>query len=281
MAADHPLAIQAAKDNADIQKFREQCQQSSTAEADLETMEKNGIALGINAVHPISGDAVPIWCANFVLMTYGTGAVMAVPAHDQRDYEFATKYDIDIRPVIYPSEGDLDISKVAYTELGVLKNSQQFDDLDSEQAKAVITEWLSTQNLGERQVNYRLRDWGVSRQRYWGCPIPMIYDANGAEVAATEFPVELPTNVVMDGVGSPIKKMASFIDTIHPTTGEPAQRETDTFDTFFESSWYYARYCCPDLDTAMLDQRANHWLPVDQYVGGIEHAVLHLSLIHI
>ena len=276
VAADHPLAIQAAKDNADIQKFREQCQQSSTAEADLETMEKNGIALGINAVHPISGDAVPIWCANFVLMTYGTGAVMAVPAHDQRDYEFATKYDIDIRPVIYPSEGDLDISKVAYTELGVLKNSQQFDDLDSEQAKAVITEWLSTQNLGERQVNYRLRDWGVSRQRYWGCPIPMIYDANGAEVAATEFPVELPTNVVMDGVGSPIKKMASFIDTIHPTTGEPAQRETDTFDTFFESSWYYARYCCPDLDTAMLDQRANHWLPVDQYVGGIEHAVLHL-----
>ena len=276
VAADHPLAIQAAKDNADIQKFREQCQQSSTAEADLETMEKNGIALGINAVHPISGEAVPIWCANFVLMTYGTGAVMAVPAHDQRDYEFATKYDIDIRPVIYPSEGDLDISKVAYTELGVLKNSQQFDDLDSEQAKAVITEWLSTQNLGERQVNYRLRDWGVSRQRYWGCPIPMIYDANGAEVAATEFPVELPTNVVMDGVGSPIKKMASFIDTIHPTTGEPAQRETDTFDTFFESSWYYARYCCPDLDTAMLDQRANHWLPVDQYVGGIEHAVLHL-----
>lgn len=135
---------------------------------------------------------------------------------------------------------------------------------------------MSTQNLGERQVNYRLRDWGVSRQRYWGCPIPMIYDANGAEVAATEFPVELPTNVVMDGVGSPIKKMASFIDTIHPTTGEPAQRETDTFDTFFESSWYYARYCCPDLDTAMLDQRANHWLPVDQYVGGIEHAVLHL-----
>ena len=135
---------------------------------------------------------------------------------------------------------------------------------------------MSTQNLGERQVNYRLRDWGVSRQRYWGCPIPMIYDANGAEVAATEFPVELPTNVVMDGVGSPIKKMASFIDTIHPTTGEPAQRETDTFDTFFKSSWYYARYCCPDLDTAMLDQRANHWLPVDQYVGGIEHAVLHL-----
>jgi len=276
VAADHPLAIKAAEGNADIQAFREQCQQSSTAEADIETMDKIGIALGISATHPITGDSVPVWCANFVLMSYGTGAVMAVPAHDQRDYEFATKYGIEIKPVIYPATGELDITEQAYTELGILKNSGEFDGLRSEQAKTKITDWLAAKGLGKQQINYRLRDWGVSRQRYWGCPIPMVYDANGEATAATDFPVELPTDVVMDGVGSPIKKMASFIDTIHPHTGQPAQRETDTFDTFFESSWYYARYCCPDLDTAMLDQRANYWLPVDQYVGGIEHAVMHL-----
>ena len=276
VAADHPLAVKAAETNSEIQAFREQCQQSSTAEADLETMEKLGMALGVTAKHPVSGESIPIWCANFVLMSYGTGAVMAVPAHDQRDYEFATKYAIDIKPVIYPVDEELDISTQAYTELGVLKNSGEFDGLSSEQAKVSITEWLASRDLGEQQINYRLRDWGVSRQRYWGCPIPMIYDANGEAAAATDFPVELPTDIVMDGVGSPIKKMASFIDTVHPSTGEPAQRETDTFDTFFESSWYYARYCCPDLDTAMLDQRANYWLPVDQYIGGVEHAVMHL-----
>ena len=276
VAADHPLAINASASNADVAAFRKQCAQSSTAEADMETMEKLGISLGITAAHPITGDAVPVWCANFVLMTYGTGAVMAVPAHDQRDYEFASKYGIDIKPVIYPLEGDLDITAEAYTELGVLKNSGEFDGLTSAQAKTGITAWLADKGLGEEQINYRLRDWGVSRQRYWGCPIPFIYDAQGNPTPATEFPVELPTDVVMDGVGSPIKKMRSFIDTIHPITGEPAERETDTFDTFFESSWYYARYCCPGLDTAMLDERANHWLPVDQYVGGIEHAVMHL-----
>ena len=276
VAADHPLAINASASNADVAAFRKQCAQSSTAEADMETMEKLGISLGVTAKHPITGDAIPVWCANFVLMTYGTGAVMAVPAHDQRDYEFASKYGIDIKPVIYPLEGDLDITAEAYTELGVLKNSGEFDGLTSAQAKTGITAWLADKGLGEEQINYRLRDWGVSRQRYWGCPIPFIYDAQGNPTPATEFPVELPTDVVMDGVGSPIKKMRSFIDTIHPITGEPAERETDTFDTFFESSWYYARYCCPGLDTAMLDERANHWLPVDQYVGGIEHAVMHL-----
>ena len=276
VAADHPLAIQAAESNDEIAAFRKQCQQSSTAEADMETMEKLGVSLGINAKHPISGEAVPVWCANFVLMTYGTGAVMAVPAHDQRDYEFATKYGIDIKPVIYPVDGELDISECAYCEYGVLQNSGDFDGQTSEDAKNNITQWLAENNKGEQQINYRLRDWGVSRQRYWGCPIPFIYDADGNAAPAEEFPVELPTDVVMDGVGSPIKKMRSFIDTIHPVTGDAAQRETDTFDTFFESSWYYARYCCPDLDTAMLDQRADHWLPVDQYVGGIEHAVMHL-----
>ena len=276
VAADHPLAIKAAENNVEIAAFRKQCAQSSTAEADMETMEKLGISLGITATHPISGDAVPVWCANFVLMTYGTGAVMAVPAHDQRDYEFASKYSIEIKPVIYPVDGELDISSEAFTELGVLKNSGEFDGQTSEKAKTSITAWLASKGLGEEQINYRLRDWGVSRQRYWGCPIPFIYDAEGNPTPATEFPVELPTDVVMDGVGSPIKKMRSFIDTVHPITGEPAERETDTFDTFFESSWYYARFCCPGLDTAMLDERANHWLPVDQYIGGIEHAVMHL-----
>ncbi len=276
VAADHPLAVTASESNQEIEVFRKECAQSSTAEADMETMEKRGISLGLTAKHPLSGDEIPVWCANFVLMTYGTGAVMAVPAHDQRDFEFATKYGIEIKPVIYPASGELDISEGAYTELGVLKNSGEFDGQTSEDAKVNITARLENNKLGVQQINYRLRDWGVSRQRYWGCPIPFVYDADGEPAAATEFPVELPTDVVMDGVGSPIKKMRSFIDTVHPVTGEPATRETDTFDTFFESSWYYARYCCPGLDTAMLDERADYWLPADQYIGGIEHAVMHL-----
>ena len=276
VAADHPLAVKAAEANSEIQAFRRQCAQTSTAEADLETMDKLGIDLGITAQHPMTGEAVPVWCANFVLMSYGTGAVMAVPAHDQRDYEFASKYGIKIKPVIYPSQGELDISEAAFTEYGILKNSGEFDGQASEHAKESIIAVLDDQGKGEKQVNYRLRDWGVSRQRYWGCPIPIVYDKDGNASAATEFPVSLPTDVVMDGVGSPIKKMASFIDTLDPKTGKPATRETDTFDTFFESSWYYARYCCPNLDTAMLDQRADYWLPVDQYIGGIEHAVMHL-----
>jgi leucyl-tRNA synthetase len=276
VAADHPLAVHASESSQEILAFRKECAQSSTAEADIETMEKRGINLGISAKHPMTGDQVPVWCANFVLMTYGTGAVMAVPAHDQRDYEFASKYGIDIKPVIYPAGGEIDISQEAYTGEGVLKHSGEFNGQTSAQAKTNVIDWLEKNKLGEQQINYRLRDWGVSRQRYWGCPIPFIYDANGNATPATEFPVELPTDVVMDGIGSPIKKMSSFIDTVHPITGEAASRETDTFDTFFESSWYYARYCCPGLDTDMLDERANYWLPVDQYVGGIEHAVMHL-----
>lgn len=277
VAADHPLAIKASDSNDAIAAFRKQCAQSSTAEADMETMEKLGIDLGMSATHPLTGEQVPVWCANFVLMSYGTGAVMAVPGHDERDHEFASKYSIEVKPVIYPADGaELDITKGAYTEYGVLKNSGEFDGQTSDQAKQSITQWLIENNKGEEQINYRLRDWGVSRQRYWGCPIPFVYDAQGNPAPATEFPVELPTDVVMDGVGSPIKKMSSFIDTLHPQTGEPAQRETDTFDTFFESSWYYARYCCPNLDTAMLDERADYWLPADQYIGGIEHAVMHL-----
>lgn len=276
VAADHPLAVAAAQHNDAVAAFRRECHQTSTAEADLETMEKCGIALGVAATHPISGEKVPVWCANFVLMSYGTGAVMAVPAHDQRDFEFAKKYAIQIKPVIFPVAGEGGGNEAAFVEPGVLGNSGEFNGLSSEQAKQAITEWLTQRDLGEQQVNYRLRDWGVSRQRYWGCPIPMVYAADGEPTPANEFPVALPTDVVMDGVGSPLKKMASFIDTLHPLSKQAAKRETDTFDTFFESSWYYARYCCPDLDTAMLDQRANYWLPVDQYVGGIEHAVMHL-----
>ena len=276
VAADHPLAIKAGEGSAEIEAFRKQCQKTSTAEADMETMEKLGIDLGITAKHPMTGEDIPVWCANFVLMNYGTGAVMAVPAHDQRDYEFAGKYGIDVKPVIRPSDVELDITEQAFTEYGVLHGSGDFDGQTSDQAKGSITQWLEDNGLGKKQINYRLRDWGVSRQRYWGCPIPFVYDEDGEATPATEFPVELPTDVVMDGVGSPIKKMSSFIDTVHPQTGEPAQRETDTFDTFFESSWYYARYCCPNLESAMLDERADYWLPVDQYVGGIEHAVMHL-----
>ena len=271
VAAEHPLALTAAQDNAEIKAFIEECKQGGVSEAEIETMEKKGIALGINAVHPISGEAVPVYAANFVLMGYGTGAVMAVPAHDQRDWEFAGKYAIARKPVIVSADGsDCGIEAAAYVEKGVLQNSGRFDGLTSEQAFDAIAEALEKVGKGGRQVNFRLRDWGVSRQRYWGCPIPMIKTEDGIE-AATEFPVELPEDVIVDGSGSPLKRMPEFYD-----LGDGRQRETDTFDTFFESSWYYARYCCPDASAAMLDERANYWLPVDQYVGGIEHAILHL-----
>lgn len=276
VAAEHPLALQMAEQSDDVAEFVEACRQTSTAEADMETMDKRGIDLGLKCIHPITGEEVPIWCANFVLMSYGTGAVMAVPGHDQRDYEFATKYGIDIKPVIYPADGsELDISEAAYVEYGVLGNSGEFDGLSSEDGKQAVMDWLVERDLGERKVNYRLRDWGVSRQRYWGCPIPMINE-DGNTVPATDFPVTLPTDVEITGAGSPLPQMAEFVETANPETGAPAKRETDTFDTFFESSWYFARFCCPDNDQQMLDDRAKYWLPVDQYVGGIEHAILHL-----
>ena len=277
VAAEHPLALSVSESNAEVDAFIKECRQTSTAEADMETMEKKGVDLGVHCIHPISGEQVKVFCANFVLMSYGTGAVMAVPAHDQRDYEFAKKYNIEIRPVIFPSDGsDLDISEQAYVEYGVLSNSNQFDGLSSDDAKTAIAQWLTEQGLGEIQVNYRLRDWGVSRQRYWGCPIPMEYDDQDNETPATEFPVELPTEVEVTGDGSPLKKMPEFYDISSAEKGGAIRRETDTFDTFFESSWYYARFCCPDNDEKMLDDRAKYWLPVDQYIGGIEHAILHL-----
>jgi leucyl-tRNA synthetase len=272
VAAEHPLALQIAKSNPELAAFIEECKQGGVSEAEIETMEKKGFALGIEALHPVSGEPVPVYAANFVLMTYGTGAVMAVPAHDQRDWEFAEKYGIPKKQVIYPADGSkAGISESAFTDKGVLANSAPFDGLTSEAAFDAIAAWLEEHEKGGRQINFRLRDWGVSRQRYWGCPIPVIRTGDGGTRPATDLPVQLPEDVIVDGSGSPLKKMPDFY-----RLDEGEQRETDTFDTFMESSWYYARYCCADNKDAMLDERARYWLPVDQYVGGVEHAVLHL-----
>ncbi|MGB0721315.1 MAG: leucine--tRNA ligase [Gammaproteobacteria bacterium] len=279
VAAEHPLALAAAGSDADLAAFIEECKAGGTSEAEMETMEKKGMPIGRMALHPISGEAVPIYAANFVLMGYGTGAVMAVPGHDQRDWEFATKYGIGIKPVIRPADAEgVDISAAAHTDKGVLFNSGEFDGLDFSGAFEAIATKLEAEGKGERQVNFRLRDWGVSRQRYWGAPIPMIQCPSCGDVPVPEdqLPVVLPEDVDFTGEGSPIKKDPQWRKTTCPGCGGAAERETDTFDTFMESSWYFARYCCPDNDQAMLDERANYWLPVDQYIGGIEHAILHL-----
>ena len=279
VAADHPLSQKAAVNNEPLERFIEECSHVSTAEADMETMEKKGVDTGIRVAHPITGEIVPVWAANFVLMGYGTGAVMSVPAHDQRDYEFAKAYDLPIKAVIAPSADEMaDVSEAAFTEKGILVNSGQFDGLKSKQALHEMAKVLGEKNLGEKQTNYRLRDWGISRQRYWGCPIPVIYcPACGAlPVPEEQLPVKLPEDVVPDGSGSPLAKMDSFKNCECPQCGGRAKRETDTFDTFFESSWYHARYTSKDNSEAMLDERADYWAPVDQYSGGIEHAILHL-----
>ena len=276
VAAGHPLAIEAAQGNDELTAFLEECKLGGTAEADIATMEKKGCATGRTAIHPISGKEVPVWVANFVLMGYGTGAVMAVPAHDQRDFEFAKKYDLEINQVI-AAPADFDISEAAFTEKGKLINSGEFDGLNFNKAFKAIAYKLSQDGKGNTKTNYRLTDWGVSRQRYWGTPVPMINKQNGEQVVTPEemLPVVLPTDVVMDGVNSPIKNNPEFENI--EFGGEQAFRETDTFDTFMESSWYYARYCSPQDDTQMIDpEEANYWLPVDQYIGGIEHAILHL-----
>ena len=278
VAARHPIAEFAAKNNPDLASFIAECNQSTTAEADIATMEKKGMATGIKAIHPVTGELVDIWVANFVLMDYGSGAVMAVPGHDQRDWEFAHKYGICITQVIQPIKGsdvECDLSQSAFTEKGTLINSGEFDGLTSDEALGKIATWLEEKSLGAKQVNYRIRDWGVSRQRFWGAPIPMIKLENGEMVTAKEFPVELPTDLKLDGANSPLINNPEFQDVV--IDGVAGKRETDTFDTFMESSWYYARYTSPDCDTAMLDSdEANYWLPVDQYVGGIEHATMHL-----
>jgi len=279
VAPDHPLTKKCAQSEQKIQDFANDCRQISTAEADMETMEKKGIDLGIQAIHPISGKRVPIYAANFVLLEYGEGAVMSVPAHDQRDWEFAHKYNLPIQQVIAPEDGsDVALDQSAFVEKGVLISSGEFDGLSSQQAFDAIATYLSKMNRGQVKINYRLRDWGISRQRYWGAPIPIINcdQCGSVSVPEKDLPVVLPEDVEIDGSGSPLKNMPSFYETNCPKCGGKAQRETDTFDTFMESSWYFARFTAHDNDQAMLDPRANYWLPVDQYVGGIEHAILHL-----
>ncbi|GAB6264404.1 leucine--tRNA ligase [Photobacterium sp. R1] len=277
IAAGHPLAELAAQNKPELAAFIDECKNTKVAEAELATMEKKGMATGLYAIHPLNGRRVPVYVANFVLMDYGTGAVMAVPAHDQRDFEFATKYGLDIVPVIKPADGsELDISEAAYTEKGVLFDSGEFDGLDFQSAFDAIAAKLEAEGKGKKTVNFRLRDWGVSRQRYWGAPIPMVTTEDGQvhPVPADQLPVILPEDVVMDGVTSPIKADKSWAETTF--NGAPALRETDTFDTFMESSWYYARYCSPQADEMLDSDAANYWLPVDQYIGGIEHACMHL-----
>ena len=278
IAAAHPLADLAAEKNPELAEFIREAKNAKVAEADLATMEKKGMATGLFAIHPLTGEKLPIWVANFVLMHYGTGAVMAVPAHDQRDFEFAQKYSLPIKQVIAPlADEEIDLTKQAFVEHGKLVNSAEFDGLDFDGAFNGIADKLEKLGVGKRQVNYRLRDWGVSRQRYWGAPIPMLTLPNGETVPAPieDLPIILPEDVVMDGVKSPIKADPNWAKTTF--NGEPALKETDTFDTFMESSWYYARYTSPSYAEGMLDKdEANYWLPVDQYIGGIEHATMHL-----
>jgi len=279
VAAEHPLALKAAENDTLIADFINSCKMMETSEAAMETMEKRGIDSGVKALHPLTGELVPVWIANFVLMGYGTGAVMAVPAHDQRDYEFATKYGIAIKQVIFSNNPtvEIDCSEQAYTAKGLLRNSGEFNGLSSEAAFVAISETLEKSQKGLRKVNFRLRDWGVSRQRYWGAPIPVIYcdDCGTVPVPEKDLPVTLPRDVVLDGSQSPLVAHPTFSQVACPSCGKEARRETDTFDTFMESSWYFARFASSKADS-MLDASAKYWLPVDHYIGGIEHAILHL-----
>ena len=278
VAGEHLLAKKIASNNPKIADFIAECKKNHAVEAAIETMEKKGMPLGIDAIHPITGERIPLWVANFVLMNYGTGVVMGVPGHDQRDWDFAKEYKITINQVIKPSDGSqIDINIAPYLEYGILINSNEYNDLDSHQAFDAIAEYLEKENKGKRTINFRLRDWGISRQRYWGTPIPIIYCDECGTVAVPEeqLPVVLPEKIKFKGIGSPLKNMSDFYHTDCPKCGNLAKRETDTFDTFFESSWYFSRYACPGSDR-MLDDREAYWMPVDQYTGGIEHAILHL-----
>lgn len=280
VAAQHPIAKAAAEQSPEIASFIEECSHMSVAEADLAQAPKKGMDTGHTVIHPVTGEELPIWIANFVLMDYGSGAVMAVPAHDQRDWEFANQYGLPIKPVIKPVEPDpsYTIETAAWCEkTGVTINSGAFDGLDFQDAFQAVAHALEDAGIGRVTTNYRLRDWGVGRQRYWGCPIPVLHTDEGIKTVRDDaLPVVLPEDVVVDGSGSPLAKRIDFIETVDPDTGRPAKRETDTFDTFMESSWYYARFASAFSKDAMLDANANHWLPVDLYIGGIEHAILHL-----
>jgi leucyl-tRNA synthetase len=278
LATQHPIALEVAQTNTALADFIEQCRKQQMSEAEMATMEKLGIDTGITAVHPLTGETVPLWVGNYVLMDYGSGAVMAVPAHDQRDHEFAKKYRLPIKQVVAPIDNQsCDVDVDAFVDKGILINSGPYDGLDFSAAFDGMATDLEATNHGTVTTNYRLRDWGVSRQRYWGAPIPMYNLAEGGEIPVPldKLPIILPTDVTMDGIQSPIKADKNWRMT--DLNGQSVERETDTFDTFMESSWYHARFTCSDLDSAMLDpERANYWLPVDQYVGGIEHAILHL-----
>ncbi|NCT80349.1 leucine--tRNA ligase [Pseudomonas stutzeri] len=281
VAAEHPLATLAAQNNPELQAFIDECKRGGVAEADIATQEKKGLATSLRVQHPLTGELLPVWVANYVLMNYGEGAVMAVPAHDERDFEFASKYGLPIKPVVRTSAGDETPApwQDAYGEHGQLINSGVYDGLDFEGAFDAIEVALQKKGLGQARTQFRLRDWGISRQRYWGCPIPIIHCDSCGDVPVPEdqLPVVLPEDVVPDGAGSPLAKMPEFYECSCPKCGAPAKRETDTMDTFVESSWYFARYASPNYDQGMVDpQAANHWLPVDQYIGGIEHAILHL-----
>ncbi|TRZ57151.1 MAG: leucine--tRNA ligase [Rhodocyclaceae bacterium] len=282
VAAEHPLATHAARNNPKLAEFVEECKRGSVMEADMAVMEKTGMPTGIFVSHPLSGERVEVWVGNYVLMGYGEGAVMAVPAHDERDFEFAKKYGLSIKPVISVPGKDYSLEawqdSYANKETGVCVNSGKYDGLAYADAIDAIVTDLAAEGLGGKQTTYRLRDWGVSRQRYWGCPIPIIHcaDCGVVPVPDRQLPVVLPEDCVPDGSGNPLRKRADFVDCACPKCGSPAKRETDTMDTFVDSSWYYARYCCADNTTAMVDRRTDYWMPVNQYIGGIEHAILHL-----
>ncbi|MGH8690931.1 MAG: leucine--tRNA ligase [Burkholderiales bacterium] len=280
VAAEHPIAAFAARKNPQVAAFVEECKRGPAIEAELAQIEKKGMPTGLFVTHPLSGEKLPVWVANYVLMGYGEGALMAVPAHDERDMEFALQYRLPIKPVIRHPLGDTTPApwKPEYAEYGVCVNSGKYDDLSYAEATDAIAADLKAKGLGEKQVQWRLRDWGISRQRYWGTPIPIVHcpACGDVPVPDEELPVELPEDVVPDGAGNPLNRLPAFTDTKCPACGKPAKRETDTMDTFVDSSWYFARFCCPGLDQAMVDRRAQYWMPVDQYIGGIEHAILHL-----
>jgi len=280
VAAEHPIAVHASKTNRQLAAFVEECKRGALTEAEFAQMEKTGMPTGLYCTHPLSGEKLPVWVGNYVLMDYGEGAVMGVPAHDERDYAFALKYGLPIKCVIRHPAGDgvPEPWKPAYAGLGTCIQSGKYDGLGYQQAVDAIAADLKAKGLGEKQVQWRLRDWGISRQRYWGCPIPIVHCPSCGDVPVPDdqLPVRLPEHLVPDGTGNPLAKMPEFYETKCPSCGKPAKRETDTMDTFVDSSWYFARFACPDNDRAMLDARAKYWMPVDQYIGGIEHAILHL-----
>jgi len=280
VAAEHPIAQHAAKTNPKLAAFIDECKKGAVMEAELAQVEKKGMATGVHVTHPLTGDKLPVWVANYVLWGYGEGALMAVPAHDERDMEFALKYGLPIKPVIRHPLGDTVPApwKPEYAEYGTLIDSGKYNGLDYQKAVDAIAADLKAKNLGEKQVQWRLRDWGISRQRYWGCPVPIVHCPSCGDVPVPDdqLPVRLPEHLVPDGTGNPLNKLPEFVNTECPSCGRAARRETDTMDTFVDSSWYFARFCCPDQDKSMVDERADYWMAVDQYIGGIEHAILHL-----